>query len=157
MAVREAESALRKARRLLKTNMVKHMVVGATVVRGLDWKWRDQDGSNGVAGEGTVTGELHNGWIDAIWDQSGSNSYRMGPECRFDLKLSPSCEPESLTGSTSGKKPVFTTPATTAAVKPDKPPQDRPLTGRKAASTPSIPDRSHDGEASMITRHCLHC
>ena len=78
MAVREAESALRKARRLLKTNMVKHMVVGATVVRGLDWKWRDQDGPNGMAEEGTVTGELHHDWIDATWDHGGSNSYRIG-------------------------------------------------------------------------------
>lgn len=35
------------------------MVPGARVVRGMDWKWRDQDGPKG--GEGTVTGELHNG------------------------------------------------------------------------------------------------
>ena len=143
-AAKEAEAALRKARRLLRTNMVKHMVVGAKVVRGLDWKWRDQDGPNGVAGEGTVTGELHNGWIDVTWDHGGSNSYRMGAEGKFDLKLSPGYEPESLTGATSGNKAVFTTPATstatTAAVKPDRPPQARPLTGRKAASTPSIPE-----------------
>lgn len=39
--------------------MVKHMVVGARVVRGLDWKWRDQDGN--PPSEGTITGELHNG------------------------------------------------------------------------------------------------
>jgi len=143
-AAKEAEAALRKARRLLRTNMVKHMVVGAKVVRGLDWKWRDQDGPNGVAGEGTVTGELHNGWIDVTWDHGGSNSYRMGAEGKFDLKLSPGYEPESLTGAPSGNKAVFTTPATstatTAAVKPDRPPQARPLTGRKAASTPSIPE-----------------
>lgn len=35
------------------------MIVGARVVRGIDWKWRDQDGI--PPGEGTVTGELHNG------------------------------------------------------------------------------------------------
>lgn len=35
------------------------MVPGARVVRGMDWKWRDQDGPKG--GEGTVTGDLHNG------------------------------------------------------------------------------------------------
>ena len=35
------------------------MVPGARVMRGMDWKWRDQDGS--PPGEGTVTGELHNG------------------------------------------------------------------------------------------------
>ena len=27
---------------MLKNSMVKHMVTGARVVRGLDWKWRDQ-------------------------------------------------------------------------------------------------------------------
>ena len=87
-AAKEAEAALRKARRLLRTNMVKHMVVGARVTRGLDWKWRDQDGPGGTPGEGTVTGELHNGWIDVTWDHGGSNSYRMGAEGKFDLKLS---------------------------------------------------------------------
>merc|ERR1719228_3009966 len=142
-AAKEAEAALRKARRLLRTNMVKHMVVGAKVVRGLDWKWRDQDGPNGVAGEGTVTGELHNGWIDVTWDHGGRRGYRVGAEGKFDLKLSPGYEPESVTGATSGKA-VFTSPATstatTPAVKPDRPPQARPLTGRKAASTPSIPE-----------------
>lgn len=35
------------------------MVVGTRVVRGLDWKWRDQDGA--PPSLGTVTGELHNG------------------------------------------------------------------------------------------------
>lgn len=35
------------------------MVPGARVVRGIDWKWRDQDGN--PPGEGTITGELHNG------------------------------------------------------------------------------------------------
>lgn len=39
--------------------MLKYMVPGARVIRGIDWKWRDQDGS--PQGEGTVTGELHNG------------------------------------------------------------------------------------------------
>ena len=38
---------------------LKKMVVGARVVRGVDWKWGDQDGS--PQGEGTITGELHNG------------------------------------------------------------------------------------------------
>jgi len=38
---------------------MKYIVPGARVVRGIDWKWRDQDGN--PAGEGTVTGEAHNG------------------------------------------------------------------------------------------------
>ena len=94
--------------------MVKYIVVGAKVVRGLDWKWRDQDGPNGVAGEGTVTGELHNGWIDVTWDYGGSNSYRKGAEGKFDLKLSPAYEPDVVTSPA-------TSTATTAAVKPDRP------------------------------------
>ena len=55
-AAKEAEAMLRKQRRFIRTNVLKQMVPGARVVRGMDWKWRDQDG-----GEGTVSGELHNG------------------------------------------------------------------------------------------------
>lgn len=43
----------------MRSQVVKQIVVGTRVVRGIDWKWRDQDGT--PAGEGTVTGELHNG------------------------------------------------------------------------------------------------
>lgn len=39
--------------------MYKQMVTGARVMRGIDWKWRDQDGSPPCVG--TVTGDLHNG------------------------------------------------------------------------------------------------
>jgi len=83
-AAKEAEANLRKQRRLMRTHVLKQMVVGARVVRGIDWKWRDQDGT--PPGEGTVTGELHNGWIDVTWDHGGSNSYRMGAEGKDDLK-----------------------------------------------------------------------
>lgn len=58
-AAREMEIALRKQRRLLKHQVKTQFTVGARVVRGIDWKWRDQDGSPPTAG--TVTGELHNG------------------------------------------------------------------------------------------------
>ena len=92
------------------------MVIGARVVRGLDWKWRDQDGNPQIEGKtlnfapcvhldvqwlvssftlGTVTGELHNGWIDVTWDHGGSNSYRMGAEGKFDLKLTSSSNQQS--------------------------------------------------------------
>ncbi|PNF13828.1 hypothetical protein B7P43_G12448, partial [Cryptotermes secundus] len=53
-AAKEAEANLRRQRRLLRTQVLKHLLVGARVVRGLDWKWRDQDGN--PPGEGTVTG-----------------------------------------------------------------------------------------------------
>lgn len=63
-AAKEAEANLRKQRRQIR-QQIKSMVVGARVVRGIDWKWRDQDGN--PPGEGTITGELHNGWIDVTW------------------------------------------------------------------------------------------
>lgn len=58
-AAKEAEANLRKQRRVLRQQVLKQLMVGTRVVRGLDWKWRDQDGT--PQGEGTVTGELHNG------------------------------------------------------------------------------------------------
>ena len=58
-AAKEAEVGVRKQRRHVRMHMLKQMVPGARVVRGLDWKWRDQDGS--PVGEGTISGELHNG------------------------------------------------------------------------------------------------
>ncbi|XP_068109968.1 E3 ubiquitin-protein ligase HECTD1 isoform X4 [Hyperolius riggenbachi] len=58
-AAKEAEANLRRQRRLVRSQVLKYMVPGARVIRGIDWKWRDQDGS--AQGEGTVTGELHNG------------------------------------------------------------------------------------------------
>jgi len=160
-AAKEAEAALRKQRRIMKNNMVRHMVTGARVVRGIDWKWRDQDGpSPGGApgsggGEGTITGEIHNGWIDVAWDHGASNSYRMGAEGKYDLKLSPGYDPElsaaaDTMAATAVGKAMFTSPPTSTVttptsrsteplLKPERP-QARPLTGRKAASTPSIPE-----------------
>lgn len=58
-AAREVEAALRRQRRLIRSQMLKHLSVGSKVVRGMDWKWKDQDGS--PPGEGLVTGELQNG------------------------------------------------------------------------------------------------
>ena len=58
-AVREAEASLRRQRRHVRTHILRQMVQGARVIRGMDWKWRDQDGN--PPGEGTITGEIHNG------------------------------------------------------------------------------------------------
>lgn len=56
------------------------------MVRGIDWKWGDQDGPQ--PGEGTVIGELgEDGWIRVQWDNGSTNSYRMGKEGKYDLKL----------------------------------------------------------------------
>lgn len=128
-AAKEAEANLRKQRRLLRTQMLKHITVGARVVRGIDWKWRDQDGS--PPGEGTVTGELHSGWIDVSWDHGGSNSYRMGAEGKYDLKLAPGYDVEN-TG---------TSPKTNTSLgKKDGKEKQSVLTSRKSSSTPSLPD-----------------
>merc|ERR1712142_1455493 len=83
------------------------MVVGARVIRGLDWKWRDQDGN--PPGEGTVTGELHNGWIDVMWDHGGANSYRMGAEGKYDLMPSasaPASVAATATATTTTAQPM---------------------------------------------------
>lgn len=123
-AAREAEAHLKKQKKLLKAQMLKHITVGARVVRGMDWKWRDQDGN--PPGEGTITGELHSGWIDVTWDHGGSNSYRMGAEGKYDLKLAPSYDVEGAA----------------AAVKPNqcKGKEKSVLTSRKSSSTPSLPE-----------------
>ncbi|XP_029106106.1 E3 ubiquitin-protein ligase HECTD1 isoform X5 [Scleropages formosus] len=79
-AVKEAEANLRRQRRLFRSQVMKYIVPGARVVRGIDWKWRDQDGN--PPGEGTVTGEAHNGtaqsWSSLVKnncpDKGGSSS-----------------------------------------------------------------------------------
>ena len=67
--------------------LAKQMKIGSRVVRGQDWKWGDQDGH----GEGRVIGELgDDGWIRVQWDNASTNSYRMGKEGKYDLKLAES-------------------------------------------------------------------
>lgn len=125
-AAKEAEANLRKQRRIIRTQVMKHMIIGARVIRGVDWKWRDQDGI--PPGEGTVIGDLHNGWIDVTWDHGGSNSYRMGAEGKYDLKLAPESEASAPTPT------HVPTPETNTSV----------LTSRKSSSTPSIPEATQE-------------
>lgn len=62
------------------------MRIGTRVVRGADWKWGDQDGP--PPGEGRVIGDLgEDGWIRVQWDNGSTNSYRMGKEGKYDLKM----------------------------------------------------------------------
>ncbi|XP_065182623.1 E3 ubiquitin-protein ligase HECTD1-like [Sycon ciliatum] len=58
-AAREAEAYVRKCRRYYRRFIVPLITKGARVRRGLDWKWRDQDGS--PPGPGRVSGVLRNG------------------------------------------------------------------------------------------------
>ncbi|XP_011304625.1 E3 ubiquitin-protein ligase HERC2 [Fopius arisanus] len=82
------------------------MKIGTRVVRGVDWKWGEQDGT--PPGEGKVIGELgDDGWIRVQWDNGTTNSYRMGKEGKYDLKLAePPAPPESDSDSDSGLPPA---------------------------------------------------
>ncbi|KAL8608279.1 hypothetical protein ACOMHN_042146 [Nucella lapillus] len=138
-AAREAEATLRRQRRLMRTHVLKQMVPGARVVRGMDWKWRDQDGN--PPGEGTVTGELHNGWVDVTWDAGGSNSYRMGAEGKFDLGLASSQDHDRLRLVKAEGGAVGGTKVKSMGVSTDKI-KVSVLTSRKSSSTPSLSDVS---------------
>ncbi|KAK2190392.1 hypothetical protein NP493_82g04009 [Ridgeia piscesae] len=150
-AAKEAEANLRRQRRYIRTHVLKQMVPGGRVVRGMDWKWRDQDGN--PPGEGTITGELHNGWVDVTWDAGGSNSYRMAAEGRYDLMLAPSHDPEKLrkdaakadAGSTSSPK------AKPVAAVLDSKNKGSVLTNRKSSSTPSLSDVSESKSSVAST------
>lgn len=61
-----------------------------------------------------MIGELgEDGWIRVQWDTGSTNSYRMGKEGKYDLKLAeppPATQPtteDSDTEDDSGKKPTF--------------------------------------------------
>lgn len=56
-AAKENETKLRRERRQVRSQL-KHITQGARVIRGVDWRWEDQDGS--PACEGIVTGILLN-------------------------------------------------------------------------------------------------
>uniref|UniRef100_T1J5Y0 E3 ubiquitin-protein ligase n=1 Tax=Strigamia maritima TaxID=126957 RepID=T1J5Y0_STRMM len=152
-AAKEAEANLRRQRRIMRTQVLKHMVVGARVVRGIDWKWRDQDGN--PSAEGTVTGELHNGWIDVTWDHGGSNSYRMGAEGKYDLKLAPGYDPEAhaitsvvqntVTVSTTKAKTVTTDSSSAKGVTTTS-----VLSSRKSSSTPSLPEATEENTIPSV-------
>ncbi|GFR88010.1 E3 ubiquitin-protein ligase HECTD1 [Elysia marginata] len=149
-AAREAEANMRRQRRVLRTHVLKQMMPGARVIKGMDWKWRDQDGN--PPGEGTVTGDLQNGWVEVMWDAGGSNSYRMGAEGKFDLALGPSHDPDKLRYS---KPDATATPTSsrnknsTVMVSSDKG-KVSTLTSRKSTSTPSLSDVM-DSKASVAS------
>ncbi|XP_050441159.1 E3 ubiquitin-protein ligase HECTD1 isoform X2 [Adelges cooleyi] len=131
-AAKEVEANLKRQRRLFKAQMFKQMVTGARVMRGIDWKWRDQDGNPPCVG--TVTGDLHNGWIDVMWDHGVTNSYRMGAEGKYDLRLI--SEPQT----TSAPKFKCSSPNATFS-----------NMTRMSTSTPSLPEAANDGSSSNIS------
>ena len=90
---------------------MKKLGIGVRVTRGVDWKWRDQDGT--PYGCGTVTGELRNGWIEVQWDHGGANSYRMGAEGKYDLQLAKDSQP-TPPPNTSGEGSDVDTPSSSS-------------------------------------------
>ena len=159
-AAKEAEANLRRQRRQVRQQL-RHMVVGARVTRGPDWKWRDQDGA--PTGEGVITGELHNGWIDVQWDHGGSNSYRMGAEGKYDLKLGPNYDPDLVRASTltTSTNPQQLSPTASLAVtnttdsavaKGSVTTPSTMFPGRKSSSTSSLLEPSSSN--SRITVAC---
>ncbi|CAG2108187.1 unnamed protein product, partial [Medioppia subpectinata] len=162
-AAKEAEANLRRQRRHVRQQL-RHMVVNARVTRGPDWKWRDQDGA--PIGEGLITGELHNGWIDVQWDHGGSNSYRMGAEGKYDLRLAPNFDPDmvvksatlpTLTTLTQQLSPTIapvaiTNTTDTIAAKGLVSTPNTMFPGRKSSSTSSLLEPSSSSNSRITQR-----
>lgn len=136
-AAKENEAKMRRERRLIRSQL-KMIAQGARVIRGPDWRWDDQDGNPPC--EGVVTGDIHNGWIDVKWDHGLRNSYRMGAEGKYDLKLAngdslPNFDLSSA--SSSGKKISE---------------KGSSLNNRKSSSTPSLPEATdgHNSNKSSV-------
>ncbi|XP_019845780.2 probable E3 ubiquitin-protein ligase HERC2 [Bactrocera dorsalis] len=69
--------------------LAKLMKIGTRIVRGADWKWGDQDGN--PPGEGRIISEVgEDGWVRVEWYTGATNSYRMGKEGQYDLRLADS-------------------------------------------------------------------
>ncbi|XP_037958310.1 E3 ubiquitin-protein ligase Ufd4 isoform X2 [Teleopsis dalmanni] len=145
---KEAEAKIRRERRQIRAQL-KHITTGARVVRGVDWRWDDQDGLC----EGTVTGDIHNGWIDVKWDHGVRNSYRMGAEGKYDIKLA-NCDNlsvleggNSITPSTTSITTSTSANSSSSGISINKKEKSVTLTSRKSSSTPSLP------EATEINRN----
>ena len=63
----------------------KEIKVGDRVVRGVDWKWENQDGGEGS--KGTVVGVKKTGWVNVKWDRNVKHDYRWGAQDSYDLKV----------------------------------------------------------------------
>nr|XP_049465855.1 E3 ubiquitin-protein ligase Ufd4 isoform X1 [Anopheles coluzzii]XP_049465856.1 E3 ubiquitin-protein ligase Ufd4 isoform X1 [Anopheles coluzzii]XP_049465858.1 E3 ubiquitin-protein ligase Ufd4 isoform X1 [Anopheles coluzzii] len=170
-AAKENEAKLRKERRQIRSQL-KYITDGARVVRGVDWHWDDQDGS--PPGEGTVIAEIHNGWIDVKWDHGMRNSYRMGAEGKYDLKLANvdglmaggyDLHSSGISVTTAGGGANNNQFASTANVQCEladggstasgkKKVYDKSLnvlTSRKSSSTPSLPDATTENRSSVAS------
>lgn len=142
---KEMEARNRRERRLIRSQL-KHITTGARVIRGVDWRWDDQDGS--PTGEGTVSGEIHNGWIDVKWDHGIRNSYRMGAEGKYDLKLA-NADNLSLMETSSSNALVPVSTSVTTSKNNNK--CDKIINSRKSSSTPSLPEATTEDKSSVAS------
>ncbi|CAL1544059.1 unnamed protein product, partial [Lymnaea stagnalis] len=49
---------------------------GATVTRGPDWQWDNQDGGEGRTGKVVTSGR----WVNVEWEMGDKNKYRLGDD-----------------------------------------------------------------------------
>ena len=67
------------------------MEVGLRVVRGLDWKWQDQDGGEGHVGTVIEVGTRHNNipsqTVVVQWHSGFRANYRIGLHGAYDLRV----------------------------------------------------------------------
>lgn len=64
---------------------------GVRVVRGINWRYGDQDGGEGYAGTVINTSELNKSGaksVTVIWDSGIKANYRSGPTGCHDLSVS---------------------------------------------------------------------
>ncbi|CAG9113727.1 unnamed protein product [Plutella xylostella] len=123
---------------------------GARVVRGPDWKWREQDGP--PPARGTLTSDLHNGWVDVRWDHGGRNSYRMGAEGKFDLKVISSRKSHSTPSlpSATGQDLQVSVASTEQASSADN------ISAEEMASNMTRSRPAHTGDLSAINNSTHH-
>ncbi|XP_023254939.1 E3 ubiquitin-protein ligase HECTD1, partial [Seriola lalandi dorsalis] len=95
---------------------------------------------------------VHPGWIDVTWDAGGSNSYRMGAEGKFDLKLAPGYDPESAATAPS-PKPVSSTVSGPASstVGPSATPA---ASGGTTTTTSSSSSSQQQSWSSLVKNNC---
>lgn len=140
VAAKEIETKLRRDRRQVRSQL-KNFTLGSRVVRGVDWRWDDQDGI--IPCEGIVTSEIHNGWIDVKWNHGSRNSYRMGAEGKFDLKLAFSENLSNFDISSSNNASGMSSDITAKKKVGSK--SNILANNRKSSSTPSIPEATDVG------------
>ncbi|CAI5448918.1 unnamed protein product [Caenorhabditis angaria] len=80
----ETIAAIQQRARTRMNRMKNNETKGAKVIRGKDWRWDDQDGGEGKIGK--IVRGPESGWVDVVWENGYSNSYRYGASGHFDVE-----------------------------------------------------------------------